>query len=160
MKSTLRATASKKRALPTERETLPETVSLWETFYRVIRRIPAGRVCTYGAIAAMAGFPRYSRHVGFALNALRESTNKRGVPWQRVLGSAGREKAKVKIKDAIGGSVQRALLEAEGVAFDSHGNVSLSTFGWFAKPKKAPAKEPAVKKTAAKKRVAKRPSKW
>lgn len=152
-KIVLQASASKKRASQGSGEALPETVSLWESFYRVIRRIPSGRVCTYGAVAAMTGYPRHSRHVGFALNALREATHKRGVPWQRVLGSAGREKATVRIKDPVGGSVQRALLEAEGVVFDAQGNVSLSRFGWFAKPKttknavkEAPAKKPAAKR--------------
>jgi len=116
------------RTNPTE---LPETISWWEEFYRVVRRIPRGRVCTYGAVAAMAGHPRSARHVGFALAALKETRGKRGVPWHRVLGSRPRNRAAVAIRDPVGGAIQREMLEAEGVAFDARGNVSLDRFGWF-----------------------------
>ena len=49
-----------------------------------IRRIPRGRVSTYGAVAKAAGYPRCARHVGRALKQVA------GLPWQRVLGSGGR----------------------------------------------------------------------
>lgn len=130
--------ASKKRAPRGKPEPLPETISSWQVFYRVVRRIPVGRVCTYGAIAAMAGFPRSSRHVGFALAALKETGSTRGVPWQRVLGARSRDKAVVTIKDPVGGAMQRMLLESEGVEFDAAGRVSLARFGWF--DKKVPKK--------------------
>jgi methylated-DNA-protein-cysteine methyltransferase related protein len=118
------------RTNPTE---LPETISWWTEFYRVIRRIPRGRVCTYGAVAAMAGRPRAARHVGFALAALKDLGGKRGVPWHRVLGSRPRGRAAVTIRDPVGGAIQRKLLEDEGVVFDARGNVSLERFGWFGK---------------------------
>ncbi|XYI00913.1 MGMT family protein [Sorangium sp. So ce1128] len=121
---------------------LPETISWWDAFYRVIRRIPVGRVCTYGAVAAMAGHPRAARHVGYALAALKETGEGARVPWQRVLGSRPRHRAAVTIKDPVGGALQRKLLEAEGVEFDDRGNVSLDRFGWFwSKPVAAPAKK-------------------
>jgi methylated-DNA-protein-cysteine methyltransferase-like protein len=119
---------------------LPETISWWDAFYRVVRRIPRGRVCTYGAVAAMAGHPRAARHVGFALSALRETDDKKGVPWQRVLGSRPRNRAAVNIRDPVGGAIQRKLLEDEGVEFDARGNVSLDRFGWFGKAR-APARK-------------------
>jgi methylated-DNA-protein-cysteine methyltransferase related protein len=124
------ATRTSKRSTK-KPEPLPETVSSWDDFYRVVRRIPRGRVCTYGAVAAMAGHPRSARHVGYALAALKESKKKGGVPWQRVLGARGRNRAAVTIKDAVGGAVQRMLLEGEGVVFDAKGSVSLDRFGWF-----------------------------
>lgn len=131
---------------------LPETISWWDAFYRVIRRIPRGRVCTYGAVAAMAGHPRAARHVGHALGALKESGEDAGVPWQRVLGSRSRNKAGISIKDPVGGGIQRMMLDAEGVEFDERGNVSLERFGWFrSTPVRAAAKKTAAKKTAAKK---------
>lgn len=137
---------------------LPETISWWEEFYRVVRRIPRGRVCTYGAVAAMAGRPRAARHVGYALGALKETGKHANVPWQRVLGSRSRNRAGISIKDPTGGAVQRMLLEAEGVKFDPNGSVSLDRFGWFASaearsPKKAPAAKPK-RASAAKKNTA------
>src|SRR4051812_14145298 len=81
----------------------------WDEFYRVIRRIPRGRVTTYGDIAALAGRPRAARHVGFALAALHGAAH--GVPWQRVLGARGRGYAAVTVRDPTSSAMQRALLE-------------------------------------------------
>lgn len=116
-----------------------EPVSWWEDFYRVVRRIPRGRVTTYGVIAALAGHPRSARHVGFALAALKDPDGSSRVPWQRVLGSRPRNRAAVTIKDPISGAIQRALLESEGVTFDTRGNVSLDRFGWAGPGAKKPA---------------------
>lgn len=140
------ATRSTARRKPAE---LPDTISWWEAFYKVIRRIPHGRVCTYGAVAAMAGHPRAARHVGNALNALNKTGEDAGVPWQRVVGSRSRNKAAISIKDPVGGGIQRMMLEAEGVEFDKRGNISLDRFGWFqSTPARAPARKAA--KAAAK----------
>jgi methylated-DNA-protein-cysteine methyltransferase-like protein len=127
---------------------LPETISSWASFYRVVRRIPRGRVCTYGAVAAMAGHPRHSRHVGYALAALKETGSTQGVPWQRILGKKAGERAAITIKDPVGAAMQRSMLEAEGVVFDEKGNVSLARFGWFEGPKRA--KKTPAKKTRSK----------
>jgi len=130
-----------------EPEPLPETISSWTDFYAIVLKIPRGRVCTYGAIAAMAGHPRSARHVGFALAALKEGSEKRknrAVPWQRVLGRKSRGRAAITIKDPVGGALQRMMLESEGVEFDARGHVSLENFGWF---------QASVKKVASKTRV-------
>ena len=100
----------------------------WDVFYRVVRRIPRGRVATYGGVALVAGKPRAGRQVGYALAALRGS--KHDVPWQRVCGARPRGHAEVSILDPIGAAVQRRLLEAEGVAFDDLGRIDLARFGW------------------------------
>jgi methylated-DNA-protein-cysteine methyltransferase-like protein len=100
----------------------------WSVFYRVVRRIPRGRVATYGQVALAAGKPRAARQVGYALAALRGTVN--DVPWQRVLGARPRRMAAISILDAIGAAVQQRLLEEEGVAFDERGRVSLERFGW------------------------------
>src|SRR5664279_2637179 len=71
-----------------------------------IRKIPRGRVSTYGAIAAAAGYPRCARHVGRVLKRVS------GLPWQRVLGSGGR--ISLRGEPAL---EQRFLLESEGVRF-------------------------------------------
>ncbi len=72
----------------------------------VIRRIPRGRVSTYGAIAAAAGYPRCARHVGRVLQQVD------GLPWHRVLGSGGRSSMPGEFA-----LEQRFRLEAEGVRF-------------------------------------------
>src|SRR4051812_26645446 len=71
-----------------------------------IRKVPRGKVSTYGAIAEAAGYPRCARHVARVLNQVR------GLPWQRILGSGGR--ISLRGEAAL---EQRFLLEAEGVRF-------------------------------------------
>jgi methylated-DNA-protein-cysteine methyltransferase-like protein len=117
-----------------------DTVSWWDDFYAVVRRIPRGRVTTYGAVALLAGHPRAARHVGWAMAALKDIPKHRGIPWQRVLGAASKIRARVTIKDPVGGGLQRAMLEGEGVVFDAHDRVDLTRFGWSGVVKKAPVK--------------------
>ncbi|MCX5729878.1 MAG: MGMT family protein [Deltaproteobacteria bacterium] len=100
----------------------------WRAYYRVVARIPRGRVTTYGQVALLAGTPRAARQVGYALSALRGTRHR--IPWQRVLGIRPRGMAAISILDPMGSAVQRALLEQEGVAVDERGRVSLERFGW------------------------------
>lgn len=71
-----------------------------------IRRIPRGKVSTYGAVAEAAGYPRCARHVAKVLKQVP------GLPWQRVLGAGGR----ISLSGEYG-MEQRFLLQAEGVRF-------------------------------------------
>lgn len=103
--------------------------------YRVVRRVPRGRVTTYGVVAVRAGRPRGARQVGRALAALRGTAH--DVPWQRVMGAGPRGHARISLLDPIGAAVQRALLEREGVVFDARGRVRLRDFGWPRAPRKA-----------------------
>lgn len=82
----------------------------------VIRRIPRGKVSTYGAVAEAAGYPRCARHVSKVLGLVP------GLPWQRVLGSGGR----ISLSGEYG-LEQRFLLQAEGVRFKGK-RVDLATF--------------------------------
>jgi methylated-DNA-protein-cysteine methyltransferase-like protein len=100
----------------------------WSAFYRIVRRVPRGRVTTYGQVALLAGKPRAARQVGYALAALRGTRH--DVPWQRVLGARSRGHAAISILDPVGAAVQRAMLEREGVRFDERGRVPLDRFGW------------------------------
>ena len=100
----------------------------FEPFYRVARRIPRGRVATYGQVAALAGRPRGARLCGYALSALRATVH--DVPWQRVLGARGAGRAGISLRDPVGAAAQRALLEREGVVLDARGRVDLRRFGW------------------------------
>ncbi|MBT1172076.1 MGMT family protein [Bifidobacterium sp. MA2] len=85
--------------------------SFGERVYGVVRRIPRGRVATYGQVAALAGAPRAARFVGFALHANPEPGV---IPCHRVVFRDG----SMAPGFAFGGPErQRALLEAEGVVF-------------------------------------------
>ena len=109
----------------TDAPPLPEG---WLPYYRIVRRIPRGRVTTYGDVALRAGKPRAARQVGYALSALRGTRHR--IPWQRVLGARSRGFAAISILDPMGSAVQRALLEAEGITVDDRGRVSLERFRW------------------------------
>lgn len=91
--------------------------------YETVRRIPPGRVATYGEIARLAGIPRHARQVGYALAALRGDD----VPWQRVINAKGEVSPRA---EPGWEGLQRKLLEREGVVFDAQGRVSLARFGW------------------------------
>lgn len=97
--------------------------SVYERFYAVVRRIPRGRVATYGQVAELAGLPGRARQVGYALAALRTST---AVPWHRVVNAAGA----ISLTPLHGGLTQRLLLGREGVRFDAAGRVSLDQVRW------------------------------
>lgn len=98
---------------------------LYERFYAIVRRIPAGRVATYGQIAELAGAPRGARQVGYALAAVREPD---AIPWHRVVNAKGEISPRA---DPSGYEhLQRVLLEGEGVEFDARGRVALERYRW------------------------------
>ncbi len=90
--------------------------------YQVVRRIPPGKVATYGQIARLLGQPRAARTVGWALQALPDGSD---IPWQRVVNSQGTLSL-----DGGPAAIQRALLEEEGVLFDGNGRINLEVYGW------------------------------
>jgi methylated-DNA-protein-cysteine methyltransferase related protein len=99
--------------------------SSYERIWDVVRRIPAGRVATYGQIARIAGLGGAARLVGYALHALPEKGHR--VPWQRVINAQGR----ISQRGFEGVErIQRRLLEREGVRFDARERVDLARFGW------------------------------
>ena len=96
----------------------------YQRIYAVVRRIPRGRVATYGQVAALAGLPGHARQVGYALHALPDGT---AVPWHRVINARG----EVSRRSVPGPELsQRMLLEREGVRFDPRGRVDLRSCGW------------------------------
>jgi len=78
--------------------------------YDAVRRIPRGRVSTYGDVAVAAGLPGHARQVGYALAALEPDSD---VPWHRVVNAQGRISPRG--RDRSVESLQRALLRDEGV---------------------------------------------
>ena len=102
---------------------MPAAVS-YQRIYAVVRRIPRGRVATYGQIAVLAGCAGHARQVGYALHALGDGTT---VPWHRVLNARGA----ISLRSAPGAELtQRMLLEREGVPFDLRGRVRLERVLW------------------------------
>ena len=99
---------------------------LYGAFYAVVRRIPEGRVLTYGQLAELAGRPGAARAAGAAMRCAPE-----GLPWQRVIGKKSKGQGRVSIQDPIGGAIQRQILESEGVEFTDSGGVRLDDFGWL-----------------------------
>lgn len=95
----------------------------WEAVYALVRRIPAGRVMTYGQIALEIE-PLSARAVGWALNSCPE-----GVPWHRVVNSRGG--CSTDRLPHIPTGLQRSLLEREGVIFDESGCLRLERYRWF-----------------------------
>jgi methylated-DNA-protein-cysteine methyltransferase-like protein len=80
--------------------------TMFQLILRQVRRIPKGKVATYGDVAYAAGFPGSARQVAWALHGSG------GVPWQRVVGSGGKI-----LLTGEHGFEQRMRLESEGVKF-------------------------------------------
>lgn len=99
--------------------------SLYPLVYAVVRRIPAGRVATYGQVARLAGLPRHARLVGYALHALPDASP---VPWHRVVNAKGAISLR---GDGAGHDVlQRLMLRREGVRFRRDGTLPLDEYRW------------------------------
>jgi len=90
-----------------------------------VRRIPRGRVATYGQVAAEAGIPQAPRVAGYALYALPPGSP---VPWHRVVAAGGR--LSLGKLDPHGAITQRLRLEHEGVRFDGRGCVDMERHVW------------------------------
>ena len=96
---------------------------VFDAFYDIVRRIPAGKVATYGQVARLSGMPRCARTVGYAMAGCRDAS----VPCHRVVDRFGGTKA---CFDTFAPGTQRALLEAEGVAFTGDGRADLEACLW------------------------------
>jgi len=98
--------------------------SAYERVWRIAKRIPRGRVISYGQLAELAGLPRAPRQAGYAMAALPSGSR---VPWQRVVNARGEISPR---RDPGGEWVQRVLLEREGIEFDATGRIDLRRYGW------------------------------
>lgn len=95
--------------------------------HAVVRKIPRGRIATYGQVAELAGFPGGARVAGAALKTSKPGDR---LPWQRVVGKRG-GLGVIAIHDPYGAAMQRALLEREGVEVGDKGTIALARFGWL-----------------------------
>ncbi|MFX1568950.1 MAG: MGMT family protein [Promethearchaeota archaeon] len=89
----------------------------------IIKKIPEGKVLTYGFIAKLAGNPRAARQVSWILHS---SSKKYNLPWHRVISSKGKLSLKL-IEDC---EYQKKLLEKEGIQFSDGFNLNLKKYLW------------------------------
>ena len=90
----------------------------------LIKKIPEGKVCTYGILAASAGNPQAARQVARILHAC---SRKDGLPWHRVVNRFG----KISLKPYEGYENQKQLLKAEGIVFDPDDAICFDSFLWI-----------------------------
>ncbi|HEY0321449.1 MAG TPA: MGMT family protein [Pyrinomonadaceae bacterium] len=101
-----------------------ETPAYRERVYEIVRRIPTGRVMTYGQIAEILGEGYTPRTVGFVMHAVDEETT----PWHRVINSQG---ACSTGRIVLPPDKQQRMLEAEDVEFDARGRCNLGHYRWI-----------------------------
>ena len=99
--------------------------SIRERIYAQVRKVPRGKVATYGQIALLAGLEGQARQVGYAMAAVPSTS---AVPWHRVINAQGR--VSMRSEGPGGMIIQQQLLEREGVVFDEGGRVALARFRW------------------------------
>src|SRR5579871_2349978 len=95
----------------------------WEPIYRLVKKIPRGRVTTYGEIAKKLRVRGGARVVGYAMAGCPSG---QGIPWHRVVGAGGR----LLIAEPYG-SLQRKLLESEGVQLGER-RIDMRLYAWGA----------------------------
>lgn len=112
-----------------------------ERVYRIVRRIPPGRVMTYGQIAYLLGEGYTPRTVGFVMHGADESKT----PWHRVINSQGRCSTG---RIVLPSDKQQRMLESEGVKFDHNGRCDLEMFLWKPHRNKGGEREQLKARTA------------
>ena len=89
----------------------------------ILKKIPKGKVATYGQVAAYAGHPRAARQVVWILNS---SSQKDKLPWHRVVNRKGQ----ISLKPNYGYEIQKMLLKKEGVKFDKNDTIDFDLYLW------------------------------
>jgi len=95
----------------------------FKKIYRIVRRIPEGRVLTYGDVAALCDEAITARTVGWAMSVAPD-----GVPWHRVINHEGR--LSIGRRSILLQELQRDLLQSEGITFISEDRVALERHRW------------------------------
>jgi methylated-DNA-protein-cysteine methyltransferase-like protein len=99
----------------------------WEPVYQLVKKIPRGRVVTYGELAKKLGLRGGARVAGYAMASCPSG---RGIPWHRVVGAGGR----LLIREPYA-SLQRRLLETEGIVIEGR-RLAMNRYAWSAAKKK------------------------
>ena len=106
----------------TSKNKFDQPTNFYEAVYKLVVRIPKGRVMAYGQIASILGSPRAARAVGYAMRACPK-----GLPWQRVINAQGKISIKGELERPM---LQRMLLEAEGIVFDANDACDIEKLRW------------------------------
>jgi methylated-DNA-protein-cysteine methyltransferase related protein len=106
-------------------------MNTYEKIYETVKRVPYGKVATYGQIANLAGLYRKARLVGYALFRVAPDAD---VPWHRVINAKG-EISESPFREG-NDYLQRSLLESEGITFNESGRVNFRQCQW--QPEEAP----------------------
>jgi methylated-DNA-protein-cysteine methyltransferase-like protein len=112
------------RVAPLSPREIEETPGYRERVYEIVRRIPAGRVMTYGQIAELLGEGYTARTVGFVMHSADEETT----PWHRVINAQGGCST---VRLVLPHDKQQRMLEAEGVEFNARGRCDLGRYRWI-----------------------------
>jgi methylated-DNA-protein-cysteine methyltransferase related protein len=120
-------------------------MSSWDPVYRLVKKIPRGRVTTYGALAKALRLRGGARAAGYAMAACPAG---KGIPWHRVIGASGR----LLIQEPHS-SLQRRLLETEGISIDGK-RVNMKKFAWV--PTKANTKSKGRARRSKRRRTTRR----
>ncbi len=100
-------------------------MSQYNRIYDIVRKIPPGKVATYGQIADLAGLYGKARLVGYALFRVDIEDD---IPWQRVINAQG--EISYSFQRQGGDYLQKVLLAEEGIEFQSNGKVNLNKYRW------------------------------
>jgi methylated-DNA-protein-cysteine methyltransferase-like protein len=101
-----------------------ESIDYRQRVYRLVRRIPAGQVMTYGQIAEILGEGYTPRTVGFVMHAASDENT----PWHRVINAKG-ECSTARV--VLPSDKQQRMLEREGIEFDAKGKCKLERYLWI-----------------------------
>jgi methylated-DNA-protein-cysteine methyltransferase-like protein len=107
--------------MPARKKEVPPFERVW----KIVRKVPRGRVVTYGMVSQMIDKRLTPVGVGWAIRAASEE-----LPWHRVVNSSGGIST-----DKEHPGLQRAMLEAEGVKFKPDGTIDLAKYAWQSKPR-------------------------
>ena len=107
----------------------------FDRVYKVVGKIPFGKVTTYGAIAEACGIKSSARTVGWAINGAKES----GLPCHRVVNRNGELTGKLHFGDP---NLMEQLLISEGIEFTKEGKVNMEKHSW--KPKELKKRVPKL----------------
>ena len=116
--------SARERSASLSARAIEETPAYRERVYEIVRRIPSGRVMTYGQIADMLGEGYTARTVGFVMHSADEETT----PWHRVINAQGGCSTG---RVVLPHDKQQRMLEAEGVEFNARGRCDLGRYRWI-----------------------------